>query len=71
MPNSLNPFLMSKKQDKAGSIAYRRAWVFFEKKRLMEGEKKSKARVKNEAAHPDGFSLDPPTRNCLYFVGFP
>ena len=58
--NSLGPFLMSKKQDKAGCIAYPRAWVFFEKKRLMEGKSKTKARIKNEGEHPSGFTLEGP-----------
>ena len=69
--NSLNPFLASKKQDKAGSIAYARAWVFFEKKRLLEGQPKSKARVKHETENPDGFALSAPSQMGLYFYGVP
>ena len=63
--NSLNSFLASKKQDKAGCLAYRRAWVFFEKKRLMEGKPKGKSRTKNEEKYPSGFPLEGPSRYDL------
>ena len=53
---------MSKKQDKAGCLAYRRGWVFFEKKRLLEGKLKSNARIKNEKQNPEGFDLESPNR---------
>lgn len=55
--NSLNPFLMGKKQDQCGTVAYPRAYRFFEKKRILDGEPKSARRRKNEAEHPNGFSL--------------
>lgn len=48
---------MGKKQDQCGNITYRRAYDFFEKKRVLEGEPKSARRCKNEAEHPMGFSL--------------
>ena len=48
---------MGKKQDQCGNIAYRRAYEFFEKKRILEGERKTARRLKNEAEHPGGFSL--------------
>jgi hypothetical protein len=49
---------MGKKQDQCGSITYRRAYDFFEKMRIMKGEPKSARRLKNEAEHPTGFSLE-------------
>lgn len=53
--NSINPFLRSKNQDKAGNVTYVRAYKFFEKKRVLDGEAKSKRRLKNESEHPRGF----------------
>lgn len=64
--NSLGRFLMTKKQDGAGQLAYRRAWVFFEKKRLMEGKPKSKTRVKHEAQYPQGYPLEAPSEYSWY-----
>ena len=55
--NSLSKFLAGKKQDQCGNIAYRAGYVFFEKLRILEGEKKSAARKKNEREHPQGVSL--------------
>lgn len=52
--NSLNRFLSGKKQDQCGNITYKAAYVFFEKLRILEGKKKSAARIKNEAEHPNG-----------------
>jgi hypothetical protein len=48
---------MGKNQDQCGNITYRRAYEFFEKKRIVDGEAKSARRRKNEAEHPGGFSL--------------
>lgn len=56
--NSLRTFLMGKKQDQCGNVTYRRANAFFEKKRVLEGEAKTARRLKNEAEHPHGFSLE-------------
>ena len=56
--NSLRTFLMGKKQDQCGNVTYLRAYAFFEKKRIMEGKKKTARRVKNEAEKPHGFSLE-------------
>ena len=58
--NSLNTFLAGKRQDQAGNITYRRAYVFFEKLRILEGEPKSSARLMNEIEHPYGFPLEKP-----------
>jgi hypothetical protein len=55
---SLNKFLMSKGQDQCGNVAYRQGWIFFEKLRILEGRPKSDARLRNEFAHPNGFSLE-------------
>ena len=56
--NSLRTFLMGKKQDQCGNVTYRRAYAFFEKKRVLEGLAKSARRLKNEVEHPNGFSLE-------------
>lgn len=58
--NSLNTFLAGKRQDQAGNVTYRRAYVFFEKLRILEGKPKSAARIGNEMEHPYGFSLEKP-----------
>eukprot|EP00985_Skeletonema_marinoi_P032278 scaffold39087_cov174-Skeletonema_marinoi.AAC.5 len=58
--NSLNTFLAGKRQDQAGNVTYRRAYVFFEKLRILEGKSKSSARIGNEIEHPYGFSLEKP-----------
>lgn len=56
--NSLNPFLMGKKQDQSGIIAYPpRAYHFFEKKHILEGKQKMAHCLNNEAEHLNGFSL--------------
>jgi hypothetical protein len=65
----LDRFLMAKHQDGAGMVAYPRAWAFFEKKRLMDGAPKSKARLKNEAEHPLGFRLSKPPTHMWVFTG--
>jgi hypothetical protein len=53
--SSLRRFLAGKNQDQAVNVVYRRAYVFFEKKRILEGQAKSNARLNNEANHPRGF----------------
>jgi len=58
--NSLNTFLSGKRQDQAGNVTYRRAYVFFEKLRLLEGKPKSPARIRNEIEYPFGFPLEKP-----------
>jgi hypothetical protein len=60
---------MTKHQDGAGMIAYQRAWVFFEKKRVLEGAPKSKARTKSETEHPSGFTLSKPRTLKWVFKG--
>jgi hypothetical protein len=55
--NSLNRFLAGKKQDQCANVAYRNAYVFFEKMRVLEKKAKTKARLKNEEQQPGGFSL--------------
>jgi len=54
--NSMNRFLAGKSQDQCASVMYKSAYVFFEKLRLLEGQKKSSARIKNEAEQSGGFS---------------
>ena len=54
--NSLNRFLSGKQQDQCGNVAYKKAYVFFEKFRILEGKSKSKKRLSNEAETPRGFS---------------
>jgi hypothetical protein len=58
--NSLNTFLSGKRQDQAGNVTYRRAYVFFEKLRILEGKPKSAARIGNEMEYPYGFPLEKP-----------
>ena len=55
--NSMNRFLSGKKQDQCGNVSYKEAYIFFEKLRVLEGKNKTKARLKNESEHPNGFSL--------------
>ena len=57
--NSLNQFLNAQGQKRAGTIAYKQAYVFFEKLRILEGEPKSFDRLRNEAKLPEGFSCEP------------
>lgn len=66
--NSLNRFLTGKGQDQCGNITYRRAYVFFEKLRILESQSKSAARLRNEVEKPSGFSLET-ARAQWYFVG--
>ena len=54
--NSMNRFLSGKHQDQCGNVTYQRAYVFFEKLRIMEGKAKSTKRLSNEAENPSGFS---------------
>lgn len=44
-------------QPGAGNSGYQKAYYFFEKMRIVQGEKKSKKRIDFEAAHPRGYSL--------------
>lgn len=53
--NSLNRFLRGKQQDQCGNVTYKKAYVFFEKLRLLEGEPKSSKRLSSEAENPSGF----------------
>jgi hypothetical protein len=53
----MNPFLAGENQDQCGNITYRRAYTFFEKKRILEGEPKTARRRKNEKENPMGYSL--------------
>ena len=70
--NSLARFLASKKQDQQGNVVYKRAYAFFEKLRVMKGEKKSKARLKNEEAQgPAGFQTTPYRKHGWYIVAAP
>jgi len=68
--NSLARFLAGKQQDQQANVTYGRAWVFFEKKRLLEGAPKSKQRLRNEAEqHPHGFSTERPRTHEWVFGG--
>jgi hypothetical protein len=66
--NSLNKFLAAKNQDQAVNVVYRRAYVFFEKKRIFEGQAKSNARLNNEVNHPLGFVLNAPSSNSRWVI---
>jgi hypothetical protein len=55
--NSLRAFLLGKDQEQCENITYKRAYIFFEKLRIAQGEKKTFRRLQNEEKFPDGFSL--------------
>eukprot|EP00574_Skeletonema_japonicum_P014646 CAMPEP_0201714752 /NCGR_PEP_ID=MMETSP0593-20130828/1091_1 /ASSEMBLY_ACC=CAM_ASM_000672 /TAXON_ID=267983 /ORGANISM="Skeletonema japonicum, Strain CCMP2506" /LENGTH=556 /DNA_ID=CAMNT_0048204055 /DNA_START=48 /DNA_END=1718 /DNA_ORIENTATION=- len=67
--NSLGRFLSGKQQDQCGNITYKKAYVFFEKLRIMEGKAKSKKRLSNEAQNPQGYSTVK-DRGCRWVVSF-
>ena len=68
--NSLNRFLAGKNQDQCGNVTYKRAYVFFEKLRILEGKPKSSKRLSNEANQPQGFSTESTLgRKCFVYVG--
>jgi hypothetical protein len=48
-------------------MCYQRAFWFFEKKRILEQQPKSAARLRNEVEHPGGFSLRR-LRNSGYYI---
>lgn len=48
---------MGENQDQCGNVTYRRAYVFFEKKRILGGEPKTFRRLKSEKEIPMGYSL--------------
>lgn len=68
--NSLGRFLAGKGQDQCGNITYVRAYVFFEKLRILEGKPKSAARKKNEAEQPLGFSLVKARANQWFIMAY-
>ncbi|EGZ18987.1 hypothetical protein PHYSODRAFT_315427 [Phytophthora sojae] len=58
--NSLRSFMSMKRGAGSGAanVVYRKAYVFFEKKRILEGVKKTKKRLDNEAKQgSEGFEL--------------
>ena len=55
---SMNTFLAGKGQDQCANVTYRESYVFFEKLRILEGQPKSTARLKNEIQQTGGFSLE-------------
>ena len=55
--NTFNAFLQGRNQEKCDNVAYKNAYIFFEKLRIHLGESKSAARCFNENNNPDGFSL--------------
>jgi hypothetical protein len=66
---SLNRFLSSKNQDQSGNITYKKAYEFFERLRILEGEPKSQTRLNNEAEKSSGFSTRPPPQ--WFVIGLP
>jgi len=67
--NSLARFLAGKKQDQQGNVVYKRAYAFFEKLRIKNGEAKSKARLKNESEQgPGGFDTAPYRPCNTYYI---
>lgn len=63
--NSLARFMAGKKQDQCANVTYKRAYIFFEKQRLLEGKAKSSARLANESEKIGGFSTK---KQSGYFV---
>ncbi|KAL7534254.1 hypothetical protein ACHAXR_005762 [Thalassiosira sp. AJA248-18] len=55
--NSMGRFLSGKGQDQYANVTYKAGYVFFEKLRILEGQKKSAARMKNEKEQMSGFSV--------------
>ncbi|KAG8936890.1 hypothetical protein FRC03_008619 [Tulasnella sp. 419] len=56
--NSLTQFMkQTGANGGAGNQAYYKGYIYFEKRRIFEGKKKSTKRISNEAAHPNGFKL--------------
>lgn len=52
-----NNFMKSSKQEQCQSVAYKNAYIFFEKLRIYQGKEKSQTRLNNELLLPHGFSL--------------
>ncbi|CAB9504206.1 expressed unknown protein [Seminavis robusta] len=74
--NALAKFLAAKHQDQQGNAVYRKAYAFFEKLRIKNGEAKTKARLKHEQEKgPEGFSIKPLNMGrppmVFYAVDFP
>lgn len=70
--NSLRSFLGLRRGAGSGAanVVYRKAFIFFEKKRILEGKKKSDKRLDNEAAQgPTGFPLRHDNGMRIVFVG--
>ncbi|KAJ3554702.1 hypothetical protein NM688_g2971 [Phlebia brevispora] len=56
--NSFQRFMKAKgPTGGASNGTYYAAYVFFEKKRIFEGKKKTPTRTRNESQHPNGFEL--------------
>ena len=55
--NSLRSFLQGKDQDQCSNACYKKAYIFFEKMRLMEETPKTLRRMQNEAYLVDGFDV--------------
>ncbi|KAJ3114604.1 hypothetical protein HK100_001605, partial [Physocladia obscura] len=67
--SSLGSFLAQRGPEAGhGIVAYhRKAYAFFEKKRIAFNEPKTPKRIKNETEYPDGFSTEPDRRH-VYIV---
>lgn len=68
--NSLNRFLAGKSQDQCANVIYRTAYEFFEKLRILEGQPKSSARLRNEMQRPNGFVLKKYRGSYIVPVGY-
>jgi hypothetical protein len=54
----LDKLLTAKKEnDCCNQFVHARAWVFFEKKRILDGHPKSAEREQTEIDHPQGLSV--------------
>ncbi|KAL1749042.1 hypothetical protein HDZ31DRAFT_59636 [Schizophyllum fasciatum] len=70
--NSYGRFMAAKERDAGGgNSTYPKAYIYFEKMRILEGKKKTAGRIRNEQTHPDGFPLENRRTHMWVFTGVP
>ncbi|KAL1707122.1 hypothetical protein EV121DRAFT_288908 [Schizophyllum commune] len=70
--NSFGRFMASKERDAGGgNSTYPKAYIYFEKMRILEGKKKTAGRLRNEETHPNGFPLENRRTHMWVFTGKP
>lgn len=68
--NSFGRFMASKERDAGGgNTTYPKAYIYFEKMRILEGKKKTQKRLDNESMHPNGFPLENRRTHVWVFTG--